>query len=244
MSAESAAGNRGFRLLEAGDSALVVEFEARVDPVVNARAIALAEALGATRIEGVRDVVSSYRAVTVYFDPLRTDLARLTSRLEQEAAAARGATAVSGPPIAVPVCYGGAFGPDLEEVAAFAKCSPDEVVRLHAAQTYRVYMLGFVPGFAYMGTVDERISAPRRATPRLRVPSGSVGIAGRQTGIYPTETPGGWRLLGRTPVRPFDAGRADPFLFKPGDTVRFEPIGEDEFRELAGRAEASDRAGH
>ena len=131
------------------------------------------------------------------------------------------------------MCYGGDLGPDLPSVAAFARLSPDEVVGAHAALDYRVFMLGFVPGFAYMGTLDSRIAAPRHPTPRLRVPAGSVGIAGQQTGIYPMETPGGWQLVGRTPIRPFDLSRPVPFLFKAGDRVRFVPIARAEFERLS-----------
>ena len=127
------------------------------------------------------------------------------------------------------VCCGGSLGPDLAEVAAFAGCSPDEVVALHGSRTYRVYLVGFVPGFPYMGTVDPRIAMPRRATPRVKVPAGSVGIAGEQTGIYPTETPGGWRLIGRTPIRLFDAGREPACLFEAGARVRFTPMTRDAF---------------
>ena len=127
------------------------------------------------------------------------------------------------------VCCGGSLGPDLAEVAAFAGCSQDEVVALHGSRTYRVYLVGFVPGFPYMGTVDPRIAMPRRATPRVKVPAGSVGIAGEQTGIYPTETPGGWRLIGRTPIRLFDAGREPPCLFEAGARVRFTPMTRDAF---------------
>jgi inhibitor of KinA len=122
------------------------------------------------------------------------------------------------------VCYGGDLGPDLESVAARAKLTADEVVRLHAGRTYRVFMLGFVAGFAYMGIVDDRIAVPRHSSPRVRVPLGSVGIAGVQTGIYPAETPGGWQLIGRTPVKPFDPSRAEPFLLKAGDAVEFYAI--------------------
>jgi inhibitor of KinA len=132
----------------------------------------------------------------------------------------------------VPVCYGGEFGPDLAAVAAFGGVAAADVIRLHAARTYRVYMLGFVPGFAYMGTVDERIAAPRRAEPRPRVPAGSVGIAGSQTGIYPSSTPGGWQLVGRTPIAPFDLSRARPFLFDAGVSVRFHPIEPAEYARL------------
>jgi len=212
------------RIVAAGDSVLVVELEERIDPVVNARAIAIAEAVQAKHLAGVLDVVPTYRSVAVYFDPLRTDYDALQAMLEQEAAGASPDASSGQEPLRIPVCYGGNLGPDLPGVAAFASMSVDEVVRLHCERTYRVFMLGFVAGFAYMGIVDERIAAPRLSTPRVRVPSGSVGIAGVQTGIYPAETPGGWNIIGRTPVKPFDAARADPFLLKPGDAVQFYAI--------------------
>jgi inhibitor of KinA len=120
-------------------------------------------------------------------------------------------------------------------VAAFAGLSEDEVVGVHSGGIYRVFMLGFVPGFAYLGMVDQRIAMPRQSTPRVRVPAGSVGIAGVQTGIYPAETPGGWQLVGRTPVKPFDPARAEPFLMKAGDAVQFYPISPAEFDRLAAR---------
>jgi len=212
-----------FRIVNAGDSAVFVEFEECIDARVNGRVVALAEAIEAERIGGVRDVVPTFRSVAIYFDPLRTDFDRLSERLERAAADARPAATTAREPIRIPVWYGGAFGPDLEEVARYAGMTAAEVVTRHAAPVYRVFMLGFVPGFAYMGTVDPRIAAPRRATPRVTVPSGSVGIAGGQTGIYPSETPGGWQIIGRTLLKPFDPSRADPFLLKAGDAVKFYP---------------------
>ena len=212
-----------WRMRVAGDAAVAVEFEARIDPVINARVLALAVEIRAARHPGVRDVVPSYNAVTVYFDPVRTEFDRLWVALEQ---AATVVVPSAGPAreVVVGVRYGGAAGPDLEEVAAFADCSIEEVVRRHTAPGYRVYMVGFLPGFPYLGTVDSRIAMPRRSSPRLTVPAGSVGIAGPQTGIYPTTAPGGWRLIGLASVEPFDAGREPPSLFRPGDTVRFEAI--------------------
>ncbi len=127
-------------------------------------------------------------------------------------------------PVDIPVRYGAADGPDLAAVAAWAQCTPDAVVERHAARVYRVYMLGFVPGFAYMGRVDSTIAAPRHRVPRERVPAGSVGIAGQQTGVYPISTPGGWQLIGRTDAVMFDATRAVPSLVRPGDFVRFVPV--------------------
>jgi inhibitor of KinA len=213
----------------AGDSALVIEFEERIDEAVNARAIALATAIQQAAVRGVRDVVPTYRAVAVYFDPLRTAYDQLTTRIQEELAHPSAEPAASRAPVRIPVCYGGELGPDLGDVAAFAGTSEADVIRRHAATTYRVFMLGFVAGFAYMGTVDPSIAAPRRATPRIRVPLGSVGIAGVQTGVYPAETPGGWQIIGRTPVKPFDADRAEPFLMQAGDRVEFYTITSEEF---------------
>ena len=221
-----------FRVVPAGDSAIVVEFEERIDPAINARAIALANALQAAGIAGVRDIVPTYRSVALFFDPLRTNHDALVGRIEREARRPAPDAAPQTAALRIPVCYGGEFGPDLEAVAAFGGVSADDVIALHAAPIYRVFMLGFVPGFAYMGIVDARIAAPRHGTPRVRVPAGSVGIAGVQTGIYPAVTPGGWQVIGRTPVRPFDARRDEPFLMKAGDAVQFHPIDRAEYDRL------------
>jgi inhibitor of KinA len=218
-----------YRIVPAGDSALIVEFEERIDPAVNARALGCAITIQAANLPGVRDVVPTYRSVAIYFDPLRTDSAAMMACVNRAAAQAVPDLAAARAPVRVPVCYGGELGPDLAGVAAFAGLPEDDVVRLHTRRTYRVFMLGFVPGWAYLGIVDERIAMPRRSTPRVRVPSGAVGIAGVQTGVYPAETPGGWQLIGRTPVKPFDASRADPFLMQPGDAVQFYPIAREEF---------------
>jgi inhibitor of KinA len=218
-----------YRVVAAGDSAIVVEFEERIDPRVNAQTIAFAEAIQASNLPGVRDVVPTYRSTAVYFDPLRTDSVALMATIEREAVRPVPEQAAAAAPVRIPVCYGGELGPDLEDVAAFAKADQAEVVRLHTSTTYRVFMLGFVPGFAYLGIVDARIAMARRSTPRVRVPPGSVGIAGVQTGIYPSETPGGWQLIGRTPLKPFDPSRPDPFVMKAGDAVQFYPIDRDEY---------------
>jgi inhibitor of KinA len=215
-----------FRIVPAGDAALIVEFDDRIDPEINAVAIALARSLQTKAISGVRDVLPTFRSVAVHFDPLRTDYAGLVEELQTESASVVSVPADSthGAPIRVPVCYGGDVGADLAAVARFAGITDAEAIEIHTSRTYRVFMLGFVPGFTYMGEVDPRIAVPRLTTPRASVPSGSVGIAGSQTGIYPAATPGGWQIVGRTPLKPFDLDRPDPFLFKPGDDVRFYPI--------------------
>jgi antagonist of KipI len=210
------------RIGRAGDSALLLELDAVIAPEVNARAIAIAAAVRAEARPGVRDVVSTFRSVAVYFDPLVTDCAALLTSLER-ACGSPGKIA-QGRTIDVPVLYGGAFGPDLGDVAAFARLSTGEVIDRHAATLYRVFMLGFLPGFTYMGVVEPQIAAPRRAAPRVRVAAGSVGIAGAQTGIYPRESPGGWQIIGRTPLPVFDPERTPASLFAPGDSVRFVPV--------------------
>jgi KipI family sensor histidine kinase inhibitor len=211
---------------------MVVEFEERIDPAVNARAVATADALRAAAIAGVRDVVPTYRSVAVYFDPLLTDHSGLARRLEEAATEPLRAERTERAFIRVPVCYGGDFGPDLPEIARFARASEAEVVEIHTSRTYRVFMLGFMPGFAYMGVVDSRIAVPRRETPRVRVPRGSVCLAGVQTSVHPVDAPSGWHLIGRTPVQPFDPSRRDPFLMKPADEVQFYSIDRGEFERL------------
>jgi inhibitor of KinA len=215
------------RIVQAGDSVTIVEFEDRIDERVNAQAIALAALVERAQIVGVRDVVPTYRSVAVYFDPLKTDydaLQDLLSRAPDHHSSHSATSREAGAPVRIPVRYGGEDGPDLCEVAAFAGLSEAEVIAKHVAVSYRVFMMGFVPGFPYMGPVDAMIAAPRRTTPRVRVPPGSVGIAGSQTGIYPIETPGGWQLIGRTDVRLFDLSRPAPFLLKAGDKVEFYAV--------------------
>ena len=222
------------RIVQAGDAVLVAEFEDCIDAVVNARAIAVADAVRSAAITGIRDVVPTFRSVAVYFDPLAADVTRLEALLRDFADTIPPAGASGSTAIEIPVCYDAEFAPDADSVAAFAGLhSPEDVAAIHSARSYRVYMLGFVPGFAYLGTVDERIAAPRRSSPRLQVASGSVGIAGPQTGIYPQETPGGWNIIGRTPVRMLSLNRAEPSLLRAGDSVRFQPIDRSAFDRMS-----------
>ena len=232
MSEAPSSTEKHFWLLPLGDAALTVEFGNEIDPTLNGKVIAFAETVRAQTWEGVLDVVPTYRSVTIHVDPLCLDLNTLTDRLLQLPPTVSHHSTSSGTHRTIPVLYGGEWGPDLEDVAAFAKMSVAEVIRLHASVLYRVYMLGFSPGFPYLGPVPEPLTMPRLATPRTTVPAGSVGIAGKQTGIYPTSTPGGWRLIGRTPVALYRPNGSKPFLLNPGDVVRFEPIGPQEFDRL------------
>lgn len=207
-----------FRLLPLGDAALTVEFGNEIEPALNAQVIAFADTVRAQMWEGVLDVVPTYRSITIHVDPLCLDVSTLSDRLLQLSHAVSH-HATSWRQHTIPVLYGGEWGPDLEEVAAFANMSVPDAIRLHASILYRVYMLGFSPGFPYLGSVPAPLTMSRLATPRTSVPAGSVGIAGSQTGIYPTATPGGWRVIGRTPVALYRPNSSTPFLLSPGDMV-------------------------
>jgi len=223
----------GYRLLAQGEGGLVVELGDAVDPVVNARVHEVAAAVR-RKLEGdVLEIVPTYRSLLVLFDPLRVERAGLEARIEDllsELPVRRSRAARRT--LRVPVEYGGAYGPDLESVAAHAGLSAEQVVGIHASASYLVYMLGFTPGFPYLGGMSERISTPRLHSPRPRIPAGSVGIAGVQTGIYPVESPGGWRLVGRTPLRLFDPRRKNPFLLAAGDGVQFFEVDEPEWLDI------------
>jgi len=218
------------RILPAGDSAWLIELPDRIDAAVNTQAIRIARDVAAAGLP-VTDVVVGYRSVMVYIDPLSGAAAGVEGRLHEIASTGSSDESVPGAVVGVPVCYDGPNGPDLGDVAAFGTCSIEDVIALHLSREYRVFVVGFVPGFAYMASVDPRIAAPRRTSPRLKVPAGSVAVAAGQTGVYPAETPGGWNLIGRCPVKPYDADRAEPFLFHPGDRVRFHRISESAYRD-------------
>jgi KipI family sensor histidine kinase inhibitor len=208
-----------------GEAGWTVTLGDRVERATHERVLALAERLAAAPPPGMAELVPGYATLTVFFDPAVADADALRLRLGELAAtppATRGAEAPERPVVALPTRYD---GPDLDEVAARTGLTRDQVVDLHSARVYRVYLLGFAPGFAYLGDLDAALVLPRRREPRPRVPAGSVGIAGAQTGVYPLATPGGWHLLGRTKVRLFDAAREPPALLHPGDRVRFEPVG-------------------
>ena len=183
---------------------------------------------------GVDEVVPAYTSVTLFYNPRKTSWSLLAEKVSKLIEELRGKVVFRPRRFRIPVVYGGRYGPDLEESARLAGVSVDEFVKIHTSREYVCYMLGFTPGFVYLGDVDERIAVPRLEKPRTRVPRGSVGIAGKQTGLYGTESPGGWRIVGRTPLRTFDPRRDPPIPIRPGDLVEFYEISEKEFRELEG----------
>jgi len=212
-------------LIFAGEGALYAVYPDRIDPRVNALVLALFRGLRERAIPGIVELVPSYRALMISFDPVAIDDEALV-RIVVDTAGAAQPDEVERRTITLPVAYGGAHGPDLEAVAHHAGLATDEVIARHAGALYDVFFLGFTPGFPFLGGLNPVLATPRRATPRPHVAAGSVGIAGSQTGVYPVSSPGGWNIIGRTPVALFDQQRRldAAVLLRPGDRIRFHPI--------------------
>ena len=224
-----------------GDSALIVELGDAINESTHLRVQAAWRALAAEPMPGVSEAVPAYTTVTLFYDPAQVvragapadDIvawldARVRERLKDPPKSAK----TKPHTVEVPVCYGGDFGPDLTRVATQAKLSPEEVVKRHAKAEYRVHLIGFAPGFPYLGGLPKELITPRHAKPRMAVPAGSVGIGGEQTGIYPQVTPGGWNLIGRTPLRLFRPADDPPVLLQAGDIVKFKPVTPEDFAKL------------
>lgn len=220
------------RFLPAGDRGLVVEFGAQIDVAVNNQVRALALALHATEIPGLREAVPTYRSLGLEYDPARLTVGELRTKIEDTLAHLDPTWLPPPRVVHVPTCYGGEFGPDLPFVAEHSGLAESDVVALHSRTPYHVHMIGFTAGFAYLGGLPEKLHTPRLPSPRTKTPRGAVGIGGSQTGAYSAETPGGWRLIGRTPLRLFDPLRDPPTPMLPGDTVRFDPISREEYDRL------------
>ena len=208
----------------AGDRGLLVEYGDGISPQINHKVRTMAMALEQNRPKGVLEIIPTYRSLLIVYEPFETDpvllettLQDLENRLSQ----------ISIPPpktIEIPVCYGGKFGPDIDYVAREHDLQVDEVIRIHSEPEYLIYMIGFTPGFPFLGGLPEILHTPRLVTPRTHVPQGTVGIANAQTGIYPIASPGGWQLIGRTPLKLFSPEKTNPFLYQTGDIIRFKPI--------------------
>jgi KipI family sensor histidine kinase inhibitor len=220
------------RLLAGGDRAIFVEFGDAIHPELNRRVRHLMLAIAREKIPGVIETVPTYRSLLVYFEPLEISARKLKDTLRRLAHSAGEMELAKPRLIEIPTAYGGEYGPDLEFVAAHNNLTPEEVIELHTSANYLIYMIGFMPGFPYLGGMSLKIAAPRLETPRTKIPAGSVGIAGTQTGIYPMESPGGWRLIGRTPLKLFDPSREPPALFQAGDYLTFTSITPEEFNQI------------
>lgn len=221
-----------------GDAALLIDFGSSIDAALNGFVHHVADTLRASGL--FNDVIPAYSSIGVYFDvpALRSGSSafeNVRNAVEKMIAVTTGADKPQQRLVRIPVCYAERFAPDLHELAVEKKLSTEDVISIHTSRSYHVYMIGFLPGFPYMGEVDERIASPRRPTPRTNVPAGSVGIAGAQTGIYPINSPGGWNIIGNTPMKMFDVDAELPTFLYPGDHVKFYSITEDEYDHYAGR---------
>lgn len=226
------------RFLVAGDTAVVVEFGDRVDRELNDRVLRLSALVRASNTAGVIESVPTYRSLMVHYDPLTTDSASVIGAIEKLLDESGGVTR-QAKLWRIPACYAASLAPDLAEVARRTALDEEEVVRLHAETCFHVYMIGFSPGFPYMGDLPQSLALPRREDPRVKVPAGSIAIAAGMTAIYPVESPGGWHLIGATPIRLFDSRLARPALLSPGDKVRFEPISASEFDAIGAQVAAN-----
>jgi KipI family sensor histidine kinase inhibitor len=227
------------KIKPAGDTALMVTLGSEISPETNARVAGLARLLEQEPIAGVKETVSAYAALLVLYDPAVIAYDVLAGKLNALEPRIKGKGAGGTRRIFVfPVCYGGGYGEDIGFVAEHAGISTDELIQRHTSPDYLIYMLGFLPGFVYLGGLDPLLAAPRMTTPRVKIPAGSVGIAGTQTGMYPLDSPGGWRLIGATPVRLYDPAREPAILYHAGDYIRFEAVDDAAYRDIAAQVAA------
>ncbi|MGL5436785.1 MAG: 5-oxoprolinase subunit PxpB [Lachnospiraceae bacterium] len=225
------------RIKPVGDQAILIELGDQIEEETNRRVAALGRRIaGCGRID-ILEVVPAFASLLVYYDPLQTGYREMARVLEGMTGDISIAEAGQGKIVEIPVCYGGGYGEDLAFVAKHTGLPEAEVVELHSSSIYRIYMLGFLPGFPYLGGLDKRLAVPRLSNPRIRIPAGSVGIGGAQTGIYPIESPGGWQLIGRTPLRLYQPELGGKIPYDAGDSIRFIPIPEHEFMEISRKQE-------
>jgi inhibitor of KinA len=221
-------------LIPLGESAVIISFGSKISLDAHRKVRVLSERLQKQPFTGLLEFVPAFTTVTVYYDSLKLTYKEICTRLEPCLSNLETVTKEIPRTVEIPICYGGKFGPDIEFVAKYNGISVDEVIQIHTAGEYLVYMIGFAPGFPYFGGMSERLATPRRPSPRLNIPAGSVGIAGLQTGVYPVETPGGWQIIGRTPKTLFRPNNKIPSLLQAGDLVHFRSISNEEYEELEG----------
>ena len=217
------------KYLNAGDKALVIEFSNKISDEVNSKVRSMMIAIKQRNLEYIVETIPTYRSLMVNYNPLKIEYDELISSLKDIEKNLGNIEIPLPKVIEIPTLYGGEYGPDIENVAKHNNLSIDEVIKIHSSKEYLIYMLGFTPGFPYLGGMDKRLETPRLKVPRTKIPSGSVGIASKQTGIYPIDSPGGWQLIGRTPLKLFDTNKENPFLLSAGSYIKFIPITKKEF---------------
>lgn len=221
------------RFLKAGDSSLIIELGNEISPIINYNLKKITDYLDSLKHPAIKDLLPTYRSVIVYYDPLLITFEELKDIVEKNCKIDdTNVDSMKKFIVEIPVLYGGEYGPDIENITTHNNLSIEEVIKIHTSGEYLVYMLGFTPGFPYLGGMDKRIATPRLKTPRTKIPGGSVGIAGEQTGVYPIESPGGWQLLGRTPLNFFDPNNEKPFLINAGEYIKFVQISEEEYHKI------------
>lgn len=223
---------QNIRIVAAGDSSILIEFGNEINEEVNRKITMIVQLMHAQHIEGVVDMIPAFCSLLINYDPRIVSFEKMKKRMQELVKMDMKAGAQRKKVFEIPVCYGGEYGPDLENIASHAGITAEEVIQIHSSRDYLIYMLGFLPGFCYLGGLDERIHTPRLANPRKKISAGSVGIGGSQTGIYPLDSPGGWQLMGMTPVKTYDPEREVPILVEAGDYIRFIPVDEAEYKRI------------
>lgn len=217
------------KFIPAGDVSLVMEFGNSISPLINSKIRNMANILIQTPIKGIIEIIPTYRSISIIYNPIEIEYDELVNHLTELESSLGEGTKGEIRIVELPTVYGGEYGPDIEYVAKHNNLTVDEVIKIHTSRDYLLYMLGFTPGFGYLGGMSEKIATPRLQTPRTKIPAGSTGIAGSQTGIYPIDSPGGWQLIGRTPIKLYDPLAEPPVLLNAGDYIRFVPIDEEEY---------------
>lgn len=217
------------KYLISGEKALVIEFGDEISEEINSKVRTMMIAIEKENIKGIIEMIPTYRSLMVYYNPIDIDYKSLLNKLKALESELNNLDIPLPKVVEIPTLYGGEFGPDIENVAKHNDISVDEVIKIHSSKEYLIYMLGFTPGFPYLGGMDERIATPRLKVPRTKITGGSVGIAGSQTGIYPIDSPGGWQLIGKTPIKLYDSLRETPILLQAGNYIKFTPIDEEEY---------------
>ncbi len=219
-----------FRLV--GDRGVIVEYGDAISPEINIKVRAMAMAINEEKLAGIVEVIPTYRSLLIVYDPQATDLKSLEDALQLLESRLYQLEIPLPKTVEIPVLYGRDLGPDIEFVAQAHNLTVEDVIRIHTGALYQIYMIGFTPGFPFLGGLPEELHTPRLETPRPLVPAGSVGIANNQTGVYPIDSPGGWRLIGRTPLSLFNPSKENPFLYRAGDMIKFVRISEEEYRRI------------